>query len=700
MMFRAAQHAEEVGRLGEAEAALRALLAADPRDATARALLARVVARRRDTAALRRLYLESAALDPADLEPRRRLAALDGTEPEVRAKAPANDDGRYFVDAAATARAAQQEKPNVPGGALSLAEIRVERIATSGLPERRVQQLVLVTTADAARAYATREIQYAPASEQLRILHARVFKRDGRQFDAVEAGERSLADAGVAMYYDARVRVLRYRNLEAGDVLELEYRTAPHTQRNPYGAYLGALVAFQSSLPQRLQRYVVIASAPVQVASERMPEPRVTSSGAERRYEWERRDVPALVPEPRSPALTELAPYVHVSGFGSWQELGRWYAAFIEPQLALDDELRAVLAAAIRNAKDEPAKIRAIHELVLKQTHYVALEFGIYGYKPYPVTQTYARRFGDCKDKAGLMIALLRAAGVDAEFALVRTRRLGRVSERAASISIFDHAIVYLPKYDLWLDGTAEYAGSRELPLEDQGAMALTVAADGRAALRQVPATASADNYTRRTLRAELRSDGRLEFAGTAYTRGEDAPGLRREYEVAERQRDSFRARLAEVLPAVQVEDVSVQGAHSLEDDVTVRFRGTLDSFAGRKSVALPATWMPRTYLETLAPLAQRSHPLVLSAPWTTEEDLTVALPREARVGPLPAPLHITSDFGSARLEYDLRGRELRIRTQVEFRETRIAPAEYAAFRRFCAEVERGFREEVKVVLP
>jgi len=89
MMFRAAQHAEEVGRLNEAEATLRALLAADPRDAIARAQMARVLERRRDTAGLRRLYLESAALDPADLEPRRRLAALDGTEPEVRAKAPA-----------------------------------------------------------------------------------------------------------------------------------------------------------------------------------------------------------------------------------------------------------------------------------------------------------------------------------------------------------------------------------------------------------------------------------------------------------------------------------------------------------------------------------------------------------------------------------------------------------------------------------
>jgi transglutaminase-like putative cysteine protease len=701
MLLRAAQHGEEDGRLAQAETLLRALLSEEPRNFVARAQLARVLERRRDANGLRMLYEQSAALDPHDPEPRRRLATLAGEWPREVAAIPADRDEQYFVDAAGVARAAQREPAAAAEGALSLAEIRVERVSETGMVARRFQQLLLITSHDEARAYATREVQYAPASEQLKILHARIFKRDGRRVDAVEAGERSVADAGVSIYYDARLRALRYRGLEPGDVLELEYRTTPYLRGNPYGAYLGQLIPFQSALRQRLQRYVVIApeTQPLHIASERMPQPRITAAAGERRYQWERRDLPALAGEPRAPALTEVAPYVHVSGFASWQELGRWYAALLGPQLALDDDLRAALAQALRGAKDEPAKIRAIHELVVKQTHYVALEFGVYGYKPYPVAQTFARRFGDCKDKASLMIALLRETGIAAEFALVRTRRLGRVSERAASISVFDHAIVYLPKYDLWLDGTAEYSGARELPLEDQGAMALTVALDGRAALRHIPATAPADNYTRRTVRAELRSDGRLEFSGTAYTRGEDAPGLRREYEVAERQRDSFRARLAEVLPAVQVEAVDVEGAHSLAADVTVNFRGTLDSFAGRRSVVLASTWMPRAYLQTLAPLAQRSQPLLLPAPWTTEEELRVTLPRNAEVGRLPAPRRIATDFGSAQLSYELRGRELLIHTEVQFRETRIAPEEYAAFRDFCAEVERAFREEVRVGL-
>ena len=117
--------------------------------------------------------------------------------------------------------------------------------------------------------------------------------------------------------------------------------------------------------------------------------------------------------------------------------LASWYADLVRPQFALDQPLeRRAGAACSRDLHGGPAKkSAAIQEFVLRSTHYVALEFGIYSYKPYPVSQIYARRFGDCKDKASLMIALLRAAGIEAEIALVRTRSLGDVTAAPASIA-------------------------------------------------------------------------------------------------------------------------------------------------------------------------------------------------------------------------------------------------------------------------
>jgi cellulose synthase operon protein C len=390
---------------------------------------------------------------------------------------------------------------------------------------------------------------------------------------------------------------------------------------------------------------------------------------------------------------------VHVSTMCDWKQLGSWYADLIRPQFALDQSLNDELSRITNGLQADKEKIRAIQEFVLRSTHYVALEFGIYSYKPYPVTQIYARRFGDCKDKASLMIALLRAAGIEAEIALVRTRSLGDVAAEPASIAVFNHAIVYVPKYDLWLDGTAEYAG-RELPLEDQGAFSLTVSLGGAAQIRHIPMSRVADNYTRHVIRGELSAQGVIQFSGSTTTRGEDAPGLRHDLAVREQQLDTFRRDLAEVFPNVQVDSVAVHGAEVLSSSVSVEFQGALNSPQYKRVVSLSSSWMPRSYVTALANSSTRTQDVVLPSPWTTEEEIHIALPQGAEVVSLPRDQNISSAFGALRLHYKKSGGEVIIQSHVQFEKARVTAAEYPAFRQFCAQAERSFRNEITLSLP
>jgi hypothetical protein len=353
------------------------------------------------------------------------------------------------------------------------------------------------------------------------------------------------------------------------------------------------------------------------------------------------------------------------------------------------------------NDKD---KISAIQEFVLRSTHYLAQEFGVYSYKPYPVAQTYARRFGDCKDKASLMVALLRAAGIEARIALVRTRSLGNVSPQPASVAIFDHAIVYVPKYDLWLDGTAEYA-FRELPLEDQGALALTVALNGRAELRRTPVSRAADNYTRHLIQARLSSDGTLKFSGATVARGEDAPGLRQELSSGEQQVDSVRRDLAQVFPNVHVDSVRVSdgksaGDQSSDGEVSVEFQGGVDAVSQKQTAVLKTSWIPRGYVAALASSGSRSQDLLLFAPWITEEEVRIALPVGARVPELPRDRTVNTPFGSLKLRYRKSAQEILIQSHIQFDVDRVPAHDYSRFHDFCLNAERSFREELKVELP
>ena len=693
-MARLAELEAGEGRFPAAESVMHKAVALAPDDETLRQQYANVLAAAGKTVQARTQLAHVLDADPSQDEVRRRLAWERGARD-------ADSDSPYLVNAAELARQARSAHLSEIANATSLADVRIERVQENGLSSLHVQQVFQINTDQGAREYSSRTVQYAASSQQLRILAARLYKSDGGVMDADESTDAQAEEGAAAMFYDARSRTVRFPGVEKGDVVELDYRLTPEAKTNPYGRYFADLVIFRSSLPERLQRYVLVtpAAQKFNILEARMPAAEVREIDGRRIYRWDAHDVAALPNEPKGPAITEIAPYVHVSSFATWQDVGQWYAQLIAPQFALDNNLRQALEHVLAGKTTEQEEIQAIHQFVLRNTHYVALEFGIYGYKPYPVSQVFARRFGDCKDKASLMIALLRAAGIDVQIALVRTRRLGNIGEQATSIAIFNHAVVYVPKYDLWLDGTAEYAGSRELPLDDQGAMALTVARDGAAQLRRIPATLPMENYTHRQVQARIRPDGKIEFTGSAYTRGEDAPGLRREYEVAERQRDSVRSRLAEVLPSVRVDDVQVYGANDLEHDVTVKFSGDVQMFAGRPSLALATSWMPRSYVQTLASLPSRAHDLLLPAPWTTEEELHFALPAGARLETVPQDKILETPFGSAVLRYQRQGNELVVTTSVQFRKLRITPSEYGAFRDFCAQVESAFRAEIKVGL-
>jgi len=665
-----------------------------------------------DLEGARRSLLRLVALDAANAGAHRRLASVDEklhlTAEAQQELAAASHLGRpdsltidadYLVNPQDMAKAAFKSTPAATD--LALADICVQELLPSGLDRVHVQQIYFLGSEAAVDLHRISSIRYSPSAEEMRIVHARLWKPDGTVFEAQEPGEREYSDNLVSMYYDMRSRQLRFPGPEKGDVVELEYSITPKLSSSPYNGYFGELVLFGGRGATQLKRYVLLAPTATKIFmhAEKVSPAVIATRNAVQVFVWEARSVPAIPHEPHSPGLTELSPYVHVSTVGDWKQLGAWYADLVRTQFALDAPLQSELARLISGRHGDREKIAAIQEFVLRNTHYVALEFGIYSYKPYPVSQIYARRFGDCKDKASLMIALLRAAGIDAEIALVRTRSLGDVVAVPASIAPFNHAIVYVPKYDLWLDGTAEYAG-QELPLEDQGALALTVNLSGAAQIRHVPMSSAADNYTRHIIRGELSAQGVIHFSGSTITHGEDAPGLRHDLAVRDQQLDMFRRELAQVFPSVQVDSVAVHGAEELSSDVSVDFQGALNSRLQKRFVSLSSSWMPRSYVTALAASGTRAQDLVLPSPWTTEEEIHIALPAGAEINSLPRDQNISTSFGSVQLRYRKSNNEIVVKSRVQFEIFRVSVQDYPAFRQFCVQAERSFRNEITVGLP
>jgi transglutaminase-like putative cysteine protease len=417
------------------------------------------------------------------------------------------EDSEFLVDARRTAQAAKRTTGDVE----ALADIRIDHLrqdsqGRDGLASAHVQQVWRVNSEQGARSFSSHPIMYAAMSETLGIVRARVLKRDGGEVAATVSADQPVQERASSMYFDSRSRDLHFAQLQPGDLVEIDYRLLPAAEVNPWAGYYARIDLFRDSLPTHLRRRVLIAPSTMKLyaVEHGLPSATVLQTGAETTRIWEMRDIAAQAFEALTPGASASGPYLHVSTIGSIQEFGRWYSSLLEPGLKLDENLQALAAQILARNLTTQGKVQAVYESVQRRTKYVAFEFGVHSYQPYSLATVERRGFGDCKDKAAMIVALLRAVGVPAEFAMMRTRSAGDVDPQAYSVQLFNHAVAYVPELNLYLDGTAEYAAMGELPPDDQGALAMTVDAQGNATRRTVPFSPAEANRVTREVTARL----------------------------------------------------------------------------------------------------------------------------------------------------------------------------------------------------
>ena len=144
--------------------------------------------------------------------------------------------------------------------------------------------------------------------------------------------------------------------------------------------------------------------------------------------------------------------------------------------------------------------IRRIVTTLHKNVRYTGVEFGESSLIPQVPAETMKRKYGDCKDKATLLVAMLRAAGIPADLALLDAGSSRDLNPDLPGVGMFDHAIVYVPaaasSAELWIDATAPYAQVGTLPWMDYSRSALIIA-DGTNALKKTPNLTADQNFHR-----------------------------------------------------------------------------------------------------------------------------------------------------------------------------------------------------------
>jgi transglutaminase-like putative cysteine protease/Flp pilus assembly protein TadD len=274
-------------------------------------------------------------------------------------------------------------------------------------------------------------------------------------------------------------------------------------------------------------------SLPFRYFLEQMPGAKVNKTSREGTETIEIEDGPY---EARSEKLTNLppdmprAPQIEFSTGTSWQKVASEYARLSNDKLRVAD-VQTLLAKANAKSGTRQELIRRLIVTLHKNVRYTGVEFGEASLVPQFPLETLKRKYGDCKDKAALLVTMLRAVNIPASLALLETGPGQDINPELPGLGMFDHAIVYVPASasdsELWIDATAQHARVGDLPSMDYGRWALVVD-EHITSLKKTPELTAAQNFHR-----ELREFTMAEF-GLASIRETDEQFGPREAEFRE----------------------------------------------------------------------------------------------------------------------------------------------------------------------
>ncbi|MBX7220559.1 MAG: DUF3857 domain-containing protein [Blastocatellia bacterium] len=471
---------------------------------------------------------------------------------------------------------------------------------------------------------------------------------------------------------------------------------------------------FQDRLPTLQSRFLVDLPTGWRAESVTFNRAKIEPVVAGTSYTWELRDLPPILHEPARPPVTTLAPRVGVSffaptgkstmgkSFANWTDVSVWLSEMSDPQAAPNDALTTKARELTAGAKTDFEKIQAIGNFVQK-VRYVSIQTGLGrggGYRPHGAGDVFAKSYGDCKDKANLMRAMLKTLGITAWPIAIYSGDASYVQEGWPSPQQFNHCIIAVKVDDavtvpttikhptlgklLIFDPTDDLTPVGDLPDHEQGSFALLVAGPS-GGLWKMPVTTPETNALQRQTEVVLFADGSISAQVREQATGQAAVTARREMRAKSHQdylklieRWVTQSVTGAKTTKIEPSDAMHEGRFNLAIDFAAATYGQL--MQQRLLVFKPAVVSRHERLVLTE--ASRKYPVQLDSE-AFQETVRVKLPEGFAVDELPDPVKLETAFGQYSANCEVKDGQLHFTRRLNLKTTTIPPEQYGVVRTF-----------------
>jgi transglutaminase-like putative cysteine protease len=381
------------------------------------------------------------------------------------------EDARTILAAAAEITPAKY--PDCDEATVEQKSVRVFR--PDGTGESQDETFTKVLTEKGRRENRTLSLEFMLPYATVAVVKLEVLKPDGtaQPVDVAANSKESINDSQMAENIcnpNDRVLQVNLPKVEIGDVVhsivrqttERAYIPGQFTEENVFEGdgfirHISYEVHAPAERPLKCVRLRAEISGTVKYAGETNADGSIT-------YRWDVAGVPRMFAEPGMPPYDNVLQRLLVSTLPDWPAVSKWYWDLSEPHLdATTPEMEKTVFALTAGATTDLEKIKALFYHVSKYVRYagLTLEKDRPGFEPHDVKLTFEKNYGVCRDKAALLVAMLREAGLDAYPVLIN---VGSRLDPEVPSPDFNHAIVCVERKKgdyLLMDPTDE--NTREL---------------------------------------------------------------------------------------------------------------------------------------------------------------------------------------------------------------------------------------------
>jgi lipoprotein NlpI len=408
-----------------------------------------------------------------------------------------------------------------------------------------------------------------------------------------------------------------------------------------------------------------------------------------RRLVFEERSLVSVQPDPYTPPEHNPYRYIQLSEFATWEEVVAWAEAlFLVQDDAADSDLKNLIGKLRANATPEE-RVAAALELVQAEIRYFSVSLGESSHRPAAPSVVLRRRYGDCKDKSLLLIALLRALGIEAHPALLAIGHPRGIDKALPSPHLFNHVIVQVK-----LGGRVHYLDPTRLgqhgPLGRMGqvhahAQALPIA-PGVRRLVTIPEPETREPRSEVVETASLpsfKADGELHVKQT--WRGAGAEHARLTYQLVPREQlwKSLHGAIEQRYPGAKA-----VGEPSVADDkesnvVTVSATYSVPKMAIEQSGNWFVRYAPSNLKGVLAPApsATRTSPMLLPLfPFHAAYTFEVKLPDSVSATADPGTTTVRGKHFKYVQSGHFRGNRAKVTIELQVKASQVAPEDFKRY--------------------